>query len=831
MATPRSNSPHNLAVLGCRWIEFDVYRNRVEEIPFGKHLPTAIYIHIDGLNLISETLRNLVVEVIDRFEQAHISYNIIKFYRTEVKISLLSYPEFFSVPHPALRTAVTIDLSLETIKKRDYSSSQNRPILHRKETFLPHNHSKYDLFRSLTEEEEGYGLYLDVSRIGFESQWEKLLADVGVTFEDHTLKKIEGVPNKYTQPIGNIEQRKIHRSRTAISRFGFSLPIRELLKSGLFTKDQSFFDYGCGQGDDIRGLQKLGYIANGWDPIHYPEGVKQHADIVNLGFVLNVIEDPIERANVLKDAFSLAATLLVLAVQIRRGNDQGGGKRFRDGILTSKGTFQRFFTHQEISRVIEELLDRAPVPVGPGIYFIFKNEVKGQGFLEKRASRILDFHKIHEEIFGTKPKRRPCTSLGRGRSLYERNQVLLDDYWEEMLRIGRPPSEHEYNRFNDLLAIGLTPLKARRLFVRLFGVEAFDKGFLIRNREMIESFWESLVEYGRIPSEEEFERYGQLSGLGVNPSQLRNLYLRTHGEGSLFAAFRERHRELIDCFWHFMISLGRVPNLSEFPRGSELVRLSLTPNKLFKWFVEEFGEEVFENAVNRRKDDLLVYLALANFKRRIPFQHLPQQLRTDLKTLFGSYKRALEFGRAILFSLGQEGVTARLCTALGFGWQDDHSLYIHRSLINALPPGLRILLGCAETLEGDFSEADLIRIHKRSSKVSLLLYDNFERKSFPVLRERIKINLAKQSVEYFDYSLSSDPLVLRNKYRFVAHDHQKYETWRKFHRRVEKYADSSTTPHSRLWDLRQALENCGLDLRLRRMTPAASISAGDKLPE
>jgi hypothetical protein len=44
--------------------------------------------------------------------------------------------------------------------------------------------------------------------------------------------------------------------------------------------------------DRANGLQALGYQAEGWDPVHRPEVGKRDADVVNLGYVVNVIEDP-----------------------------------------------------------------------------------------------------------------------------------------------------------------------------------------------------------------------------------------------------------------------------------------------------------------------------------------------------------------------------------------------------------------------------------------------------------------------------------------------------------------------------------------------------------
>jgi hypothetical protein len=53
-----------------------------------------------------------------------------------------------------------------------------------------------------------------------------------------------------------------------------------------------FFGYtGCGFGEDIQLLRGSGVSAEGWDPHYRPETPLTAADCVNLGYVLNVIED------------------------------------------------------------------------------------------------------------------------------------------------------------------------------------------------------------------------------------------------------------------------------------------------------------------------------------------------------------------------------------------------------------------------------------------------------------------------------------------------------------------------------------------------------------
>ena len=53
---------------------------------------------------------------------------------------------------------------------------------------------------------------------------------------------------------------------------------------------------------DVETLIEAGFNAGGWDLHYFPETELKPADVVNLGFVLNVIEDAIEREDALKNA-------------------------------------------------------------------------------------------------------------------------------------------------------------------------------------------------------------------------------------------------------------------------------------------------------------------------------------------------------------------------------------------------------------------------------------------------------------------------------------------------------------------------------------------------
>lgn len=162
-----------------------------------------------------------------------------------------------------------------------------------------------------------------------------------------------------------LEQRPIKRHKTAIKRKSLSVPANRALQQGVLKQGMSWFDYGCGRGDDLRLLKQKGFDAAGWDPYYSPDTPRQRADVVNLGFVLNIIEDPDERDDTLRAAFKLAKSCLVVAT---RPSMKHSFKQYRDGYVTKLDTFQRFWSQSELKDYLAEQTGVEPKRLGSCCY-------------------------------------------------------------------------------------------------------------------------------------------------------------------------------------------------------------------------------------------------------------------------------------------------------------------------------------------------------------------------------------------------------------------------------------------------------------------------------
>ena len=172
-----------------------------------------------------------------------------------------------------------------------------------------------------------------------------------------------------------------------MTRSFLSRPVQQLLLDGLMDDGASLFDYGCGRGGDVRRLLELGHDAAGWDPAHAADKPKRRAGVVNLGYVVNVIEDIHERQEALQAAWHLTDEVLVVSGRLVWEVNGAPGRPFGDGWITTSGTFQKFYTQEELRSWIDGVLGEQSVAAAPGIFYVFRSEAAEQRLLARHARR------------------------------------------------------------------------------------------------------------------------------------------------------------------------------------------------------------------------------------------------------------------------------------------------------------------------------------------------------------------------------------------------------------------------------------------------------------
>ncbi|MGR5542510.1 DNA phosphorothioation-associated putative methyltransferase, partial [Vibrio campbellii] len=85
-------------------------------------------------------------------------------------------------------------------------------------------------------------------------------------------------------------------------------------------------------------------------------------------------------------------------------------------------------------------------------------------------------------------------------------------------------------------------------------------------------------------------------------------------------------------------------------------------------------------------------------------------------------------------------------------------------------------------------EINLIKIHTTSGKLTLTAYDDFE-KSVPFLVERVKIKMAEQEIDFFDYVDENRRPPLINKHKIISKAHKTFNKQRLFDNKVAALLD------------------------------------------
>lgn len=475
-------------------MDFTTFQELVKTIKLGKQLPEAIYIHKCALGELPEKLQSLINSVTKALKISDNQWQLLKLYRRDFKLSLLCYPTFFEEPYPPLHHSYTIDLAKLNVREAKYSKSENPPILHRRETFLAPDHPQIGFFSQFTKEGEAIGLYDNTRTIGFKQSWLRLIKRKGYFLNDdgRLLPLTEMLTPEITHPFnGDIE-----RQKTALSRDKLSVPMFLIAQRGYLNGDYSVLDYGCGRGDDLREMEEHGIDCIGWDPAHRPDTDIESCDIVNLGFVINVIEDKKERSETLQRAYEYAEKLLIVSAMLGNERIYERFKPYKDGVITSRNTFQRYYMQGELQQYIESTLNESAIALAPGVFLIFKDKLEEQRYLLERQRTRHPWRQL-----STRPPK--AISEKKAKDLFERHQTIFSDFWYTCLELGRLPANDEFELSEQLRQVIGSHSKALALCKQYYDNEQYQQAEQNRKDDLevyfALSFFKKRDAYRRMP--------------------------------------------------------------------------------------------------------------------------------------------------------------------------------------------------------------------------------------------------------------------------------------------------------------------------------------------
>jgi DNA phosphorothioation-associated putative methyltransferase len=365
--------------------------------------------------------------------------------------------------------------------------------------------------------------------------------------------------------------------------------------------------------------------------------------------VVNVIEDPSERTETLRRAWSYAQQILIVSARLDHEIEDLRCDEFGDGFLTRLGTFQKFYQQSELREWIKEVLGEGAVAAAPGVFYVFRTSEEKHAFVSLRHQRCL----------------------------------LVPE-----------------QRLSDVLF--------------------------------------------------------------------------------------EEHRTILQSLMEFFTTRGRLPLVGELDSFDDIVRELGSVKRAFAIVRRATGASQWNEIVEDRRSDLLVYLALAMFPKTPKFTDLPATLRHDIKALFATHGRACADAKALLFSVGSMKRIDEVCRNVRFGKLLPDAFYVHVSAVDALPPELRVYEGCARVLAGRVEEATLVKFRRQEPKITYLHYPNFDQDPHPALAGSLRVHLQTFNLRYRDFSNEENPAILHRKETLVAPGYPLHEKFAKLTEEEER---------------------------------------------
>src|SRR5207237_7396995 len=125
--------------------------------------------------------------------------------------------------------------------------------------------------------------------------------------------------------------------------------------------------------------------------------------------------------------WALCRQLLAVSAQVLLAGRGKEPVELGDGVLTGRGTFQKFYDQAELKSYLEAQLQVEAIPAGIGTFYLFKDESRRQQFLANRFRR--------REIL---PRRRIAELR------LEETRLALEPLMEAIASLGRLPDPTEF---------------------------------------------------------------------------------------------------------------------------------------------------------------------------------------------------------------------------------------------------------------------------------------------------------------------------------------------------------------------------------------------------
>ncbi|MBF4405383.1 DNA phosphorothioation-associated putative methyltransferase, partial [Vibrio anguillarum] len=163
--------------------------------------------------------------------------------------------------------------------------------------------------------------------------------------------------------------------------------------------------------------------------------------------------------------WDLTEKMLVVSIMLANESYVAQFPPFKDGVITSRNTFQKYYVQTEIKGYLECSLQEDIITVAPGVFYIFKDKLEEQRYLQSKYQR----HHTWQQL--TSPQL--VESKDRAKLVITQNSKLFDDFWNACLELGRIPANDEFERSEEVRSLIGPHKKVFGLLQEMFDTREF----------------------------------------------------------------------------------------------------------------------------------------------------------------------------------------------------------------------------------------------------------------------------------------------------------------------------------------------------------------------
>lgn len=226
--------------------------------------------------------------------------------------------------------------------------------------------------------------------------------------------------------------------------------------------------------------------------------------------------------------------------------------------------------------------------------------------------------------------------------------------------------------------------------------------------------------------------------------------------------------EILQRLIRFLEDHGREPTVDEQPGLYEDAQAAYGRlSRALATARHEIPTDQLQAAERKRRQDLLVVLALERFHGGPKLKDLPPDRIADVRCWYGQLRDAATEADRMLMATGQMDNIRAIVRQSPVGKTSPTALYVHVDAERYLHALLRLYAACGAMVAGRPPETTILKLRHDRAGVSFLFYPSFDRDPHPAIESSLSVDLPKLRGSWTDWSRQANRPILHRKEEFL----------------------------------------------------------------